>query len=99
MSAIHATWKNGQVQLDTSVNWPEGCRLVITEDKEDDLVFMTEEEQSDDPQAIERWIAEFRALPPLEMTPEQEREMLEWRKKVKEYNLEAVRRQMAEGFE
>jgi hypothetical protein len=32
------------------------------------------------------------------MTPEQEAEMLAWRHKVKEFNLEAVRKQMEEGI-
>ncbi len=33
---------------------------------------MTEEEQGDDPESIERWIAELRAAPPLVMSPEDE---------------------------
>jgi hypothetical protein len=32
------------------------------------------------------------------MTPEQEEEMLVWRQRVKDYNLQAVRRQMEEGL-
>ena len=29
MSAVRATWKNGQIVLDGPVAWPEGLRLVI----------------------------------------------------------------------
>src|SRR5439155_12632803 len=97
MSTIKATWKNGQVLLDNGVDWPEGRRLVVTEERPADIEFMSEDEQSDDPEAIERWIQELQALPALTMTPEQEAEMIAWRKKVKEFNLEAVRRQMEEG--
>ncbi len=30
------------------------------------------DEQSDDPQAVARWVAAFDAIPPLQMTPEEE---------------------------
>ena len=98
MSTIRATWKSGQVHLDLPANWPEGSRLVVSEDRFDDIHFMTEEEQSDDPVSIERWIAELHALPALTMTAEQEADMLAWRKKAKKFNLDAVRRQMEEGI-
>jgi hypothetical protein len=98
MSAIKATWKNGQIIPDGPVNWREGSRLVIHEEPPGELIFMTEAEQGDDPAAIERWIEELRAMPPLPMTPEQEAEMLAWRQRVKEFNVEAVRRQMEEGI-
>ena len=96
MSAIKATWTNGQIVPDGPVNWREGCRLVIQEDAPPLIVFMTEEEQGDTPEAIQRWLEELRALPPLSMPPEQEAELLAWRQRVKEYNREAVRRQMEE---
>lgn len=97
MSTIKATWKNGQIIPDGPVNWPDGCRLVICEEPSGDIQFMTEEEQGDDPAAIQQWIEELRALPPLPMTPEQEAQLLAWRQKMKEFNVEAVRRQMEEG--
>ena len=58
---------------------------------------MTEDDQRDDPESIQQWIDDLRAIPPLPITPEQEAEVLNWRQKVKEFNLEAVRRQMEEG--
>lgn len=97
MSAIKATWKNGQVLLDIPADWPDGRRLVVTEDRPADIEFLTEDEQSDDPEAIERWIEELHTLPALTMTPDQEAEMIVWRKKAKEFNLQAMRRQMEEG--
>jgi hypothetical protein len=96
MSAVRATWKNGQVVLEGTPPWPEGRQLVIVEAVPTDIEFMTEDEQGDDPESIQRWIDEFRAIPPLPMAAEEEAEMLAWRQKMKEYNLEAVRRQMAE---
>jgi hypothetical protein len=98
MSAIKATWRNGQIIPDSPVNWREGCRLVILEDASAGMDFMAEEEQSDDPEAIQRGIDEVRAIPPLPMTPAQEAEMRAWQQRVKESNREAVRRQMEEGL-
>jgi hypothetical protein len=98
MSVIRATWRNGQVVLDSPVEWPEGCRLVVAEEPPAEIPFLTEEDQRDDPESVRQWIDDLRAVPPLPMTPEQEAEMLAWRQRVKEFNLEAVRRQMEEGI-
>ena len=68
MSTIRARWHNGQVVLEREVDWPEGRQLVVTEELPADIDFMTEEEQSDDPAAIEQWVKEVEALPPLTMT-------------------------------
>ncbi len=69
MSAVKATWKNGQVVLEGQVDWPEGRRLVVAED-----TVVEDDEQPDDPETIARWLAEFEAIPPLEMTAEEEAE-------------------------
>ncbi len=98
MIAIKATFKNGAIVPDGPVPWREGSRLVVHEDALADVEFMTEDEQSDDPESVERWIAELRALPPLVMTPQQEAELMAWREKVKAFNIEAIRRQMTEGL-
>jgi predicted DNA-binding antitoxin AbrB/MazE fold protein len=99
MVTISATWKNGCVVPDGPVDWPEGCRLRIQPAFVEELTGMTEEEQGDDPESIRRWIEEFDAIPPLPMSPEEEAELIVWRAKVKAYNLEAVRRQVKEGFQ
>jgi hypothetical protein len=98
MATVKGTWVNGRIVLDGPASWPEGSRLAINEELPTDIEFMTEEEQGDDPELIQRWIAELRTIPPLPMTPEQEAEMLAWRQKVKAFNLDAVRRQMEEGI-
>ncbi len=66
MTAIRATWKNGQIIPDKPVDWPEGRRLLVEPVPLEDVVGMSEEEQSDDPESIARWIAEFDAIPPLQ---------------------------------
>ena len=97
MSTIKATWKSGQVRLDSPANWPEGLRLIVSDDRLADVDFLTEDEQSNDPEAIERWIKELDVLPALVMTPAEEADLAAWRNKVKEFNLEAIRRQLSEG--
>jgi hypothetical protein len=66
--------KNGQVILDGPANWPEGCRVVVVREYVPDLVETAGDEQADDPVSIAQWIATFDAIPPLEMTPEEEAE-------------------------
>ncbi len=72
MIAVHAKWKEGRVVVEEAVDWSEGCELevrpVAVNGSNDDDV------ESNDPAAIERWIAEFQAVPPLEMTAEEEAE-------------------------
>jgi hypothetical protein len=72
MQTIRATWINGQIVPDGPVNWPDGCRLTIDTEPRLSFVGMTDEEQGDDPESISRWIQAFDAIPPLEMTPEEE---------------------------
>lgn len=72
MNSVHAKWKDGRVVIDEAVDLPEGCELevrpVALNGSEDDDV------ESNDPAAIARWIAEFQAVPPLEMTAAEEAE-------------------------
>ena len=73
-TTLTGIWKNGQVILDSPADWPEGCRVVVVRDYVPDFVGTTGDEQADDPESIARWIADFDAIPPLEMTPEEEAE-------------------------
>jgi hypothetical protein len=70
MSAIQAMWKNGQIIPVEPVCWPEGCLLRV--EPELDLHGASGDIQADDPESVARWIAEFDAVPPLDMTPAEE---------------------------
>jgi hypothetical protein len=81
MNAIKSIVKNGQINLCVPAEWPEGAEVLIrlvptpTEHgnhETDGLTGMTEEEQGDDRDSILRWLAEFDAIPPLQMTPAEE---------------------------
>jgi hypothetical protein len=62
-----------------------------------DIEFMTEEEQSDDPEAVQQWIDDLRAIPPVPVDPEREAEWRAWSEKMRQFNVEAMRKQFEEG--
>ncbi len=103
MNAIEATVTNRRIEVPAPADWPDGTKVVVdvmtslAANCLDNVDFMTEDEQSDDPAAIERWIAELDALPGITLKPEEEAEMHAWRKREKEFNLESARREIAKG--
>lgn len=97
MSALKATWKDGQVVLDGQAEWPEGRRLVVQEDVLSEIEFMKEDEQGDDPEAIRAWIEDLRSIPPVPTVPVREAEWAAWQEKMRLFNIEAVRQQFGGG--
>lgn len=101
MNAVEATVQNRRIELPAPANWPDGTKVVVdvmpapVGNCFHDVDFMTEDEQSDDPDAVKRWIAELEALPGIAMTQEEEAKMIAWRGKEREFNLEVARREMA----
>ena len=87
MTAIETTVKNGRIVVDAPADWPEGSRVIVERAPAHHELGMTEEEQGDDPQSIARWLAEFDAIPPLRMTPEEEAEWRAARQAQKEYEI------------
>lgn len=85
MIAVHAKWKDGQVVVEEPVDWPEGCELeirpMIGSGSGTDLV------ESNDPEIVARWIAEFQAIPPLQMTAAEEAEWQTARQAQREFEL------------
>ncbi len=71
-TTLTGIWKNGQVILDGLADWPDGCRVVVIREDALDVVVTGGDDQADDPESVARWIAEFDAIPPLEMTAEEE---------------------------
>jgi hypothetical protein len=94
MDAIQGTVKNGQIIPDHPLQWPDGFRVRIEPEEEiangdDDYL------DSDDPAAIARWIAEFDAIPPWEMTPAEEAEWQAARQAMKEYTIRKMEQRFA----
>ncbi len=99
MKTMRMKVKDGHLVTVDPVDLPEGeIMTYFVSEERPPILGMTEEEQGDSPEEIERWCADLDAAPALVMTPEEETDWLAWRAKMKEYNLEAVRRQMEEGF-
>jgi hypothetical protein len=82
---IKATYHNGQIIPDDPVDWPEGQELIIQTRPTTGEFGLTEEEQSNDPEAIEKWIQWYDSLEPLIMTPEEEAEWKKTREAQKEF--------------
>jgi len=87
--ALTGTWKNGQILLDEPADWPEGCQVVITprETQEAEWLGITEEEWPRTPEALVVWMKWLDSIEPIEMTPEEEADLLASRQKVREYEL------------
>jgi hypothetical protein len=92
MNILKAIWKGGQVVLEGHADWPEGRRLIIREEPLPEIEFMTEDEQSDDPEAIQQWIDDLRTIPPVPENPAKEAERQAWEEKMRSFNIEAVRK-------
>jgi hypothetical protein len=99
MSAITATWKNGQIVPDRPVDWPEGCRLKVEPETDTEVVGLPEDEWPTDAEGIARLLARMEQVKPFDMTPEEEAEIAAWRQKVKAYTLANQDRSLEGLFE
>jgi hypothetical protein len=63
MKTLTGTFQHGQVVLDGPADWPEGCRVAVEP---------LPAEAPESAEAIEDWLCWYRALEPLEFTPEEE---------------------------
>jgi hypothetical protein len=86
-----------EMMPEEEADWAEGCRGVVKPEESPEEVFgMTEEEQSDDPEAIARWLAEFDAIPPWQMTDEEEAKWQADRRVVKDYTIARMNERFSE---
>jgi hypothetical protein len=87
MNAVEGIWKNGQVLLQGSADWPEGTSLLVEPIVKEQIVGIREEDWPETPEATEEWLRWYQSLEPLDFTPEEEAEWAAWRKKTKEYTI------------
>lgn len=69
MSILKASWKNGEIVLEGRADWPEGCRLIVQEELPPGIILLTEDQQSNDPEAIQRWVDDVRTVPSVPENP------------------------------
>ena len=94
MKTIQMIVKDGHLVSVEPTDLPEGMLKSFRLADEAPATFgMTEEEQGGSPEAIERWCREILAIPPLEMSPEDEAAMWAWREKPDACNLGIARRE------
>ena len=96
MNAIKATWTRGQILPIEPIDWPEGSellveRVVLSVGK----IGMSEDEWRDDPESIAAWIAAVEKFDPMEWGEGEQAEHERYREKCRQFNVEAVRQQMA----
>jgi hypothetical protein len=94
MASVQGTYRNGKVEPDEPVNWPEGQRVTMATAGPD-------EEATDFPEgvhSIEEWLALLDSLEPIEMTAEEEAEWKAALAESRETSKAAVARQFKEGL-
>src|SRR5215471_5142462 len=98
MDAIKATVRQGRLEPEAPPDWPDGTEVLIepTTAPSEDLG-IDESEWRDDPDSPADWEAWIPTIEPLEFTPDAARKMAEFDEQMRQYNLEAVRRQMEQG--
>lgn len=65
---VTGTYQCGQIELDSSTDWPIGCKVVV-----EPIDPHADNDLEETPEKIEAWIAEFESIPPWNMTPEEAR--------------------------
>ena len=103
MTIIHGTYKGGHVELDSPVDWPEGVRVGILSpvpEEETSIVIdseplgMSDAEWPTTKEGIAALIAEWNAMEPLKLTPEDEKEIEAAQKWIDDYSRAAVAKDM-----
>lgn len=88
MGEVHAVWRDGRIVPEGPVDWPEGCRLRIEPDPAPpETGEGRAEDGSNAPEAVADWLAWYDSLEPLVFTPEEEADLRDWRRRVKEYTI------------
>jgi hypothetical protein len=87
MHAIKGTYQNGQITLSEPTDWAEGTKVLVEPIQTESTRDTEEKDWPTDAESIAHWIAEFDAIPPLVMTPEEEAEWQASRKARKDYEL------------
>jgi hypothetical protein len=97
---LTATWKNGQVVLDSPADWPEGCKLrVAAISQPAELIGIPDNQWPNDPQGITELLKRMDQIEPFKMTSEEEADWLAWRQKIKELELANFEKRIEGLFE
>jgi hypothetical protein len=93
MKPITGIVRDGQIIPQGQVDWPNGTKVDISLQQESLERFGIDESQwRDDPAALADWQAWIKTIEPLEFTPAEQAEMDRFKQAMRQYNVEAVRR-------
>jgi hypothetical protein len=90
MSTMTGTYRDGRIELDAPVDWPEGKRVYIS-GSEPGGRFLTDETWPDTPEGRAALAERMRTFEPVELSSEDEAEIAAAREAVRRVTLEAVR--------
>jgi hypothetical protein len=98
MQPMTGTIHAGQIVPDGTLDWPEGTKVdIVPRPTAGRKMGLDPSEWRDDSESLADWEAWIATFEPLEFTPEEEAELARFRKEMRRFNIEAVRRQMEEG--
>jgi hypothetical protein len=98
MSTIKATVQNRRIELPAPADLPDGTEvLVYVTPLAPSKIGLEEAEWRDDPAALADWEAWMKTIEPIELTAEEQAAGARFEEDFQRFNVEGVRRQMAEG--
>src|SRR5271157_367200 len=98
MNAIKATVMQGRLELKVPLDWPDGTEVLIEPTMASlEKIGIDESEWRDDPESLADWEAWIKTIEPFEFTPDEAKRIADFAEQMRQYNVEAVRRQMQEG--
>jgi len=98
MNAIRGFVKNGRISLDAPPEWPEGCPILVEPITTPiEKIGIDESEWRDDLASLRDWEAWIKTIELLEFTQDEQTAFARFNEAMRQYNVEAVRRQMEEG--
>ena len=95
MNAIKATVRQGRLELDVPLDWADGTEVLI-EPRMTSLekIGIDESEWRDDSESLADWEAWLKTFEPIELTPDEAKRNADFADQMRQYNIEAVGRQM-----
>jgi hypothetical protein len=98
MNAIKSVVRNRRIELEAPDELPEGTEVLVELiPLASQQIGIDESEWRDSPTSLTDWEEWIRTIEPLEFTPQEAERMADYEEQMRRYNIEAIRRQMAEG--
>ena len=92
MDSIHGTFVDGHIVAESTNGLVNGQKLLITPLPEETFEFMSEDAQANDPESIAKWVEQVMNAPAIQMSLQDEADLLQWQEEMKAFNLQAMRK-------